>query len=161
MIKSALVLMCAATLFVACSNSKPNDHSLAATDLQAINALHQAYVTAWLRNDTSGVLNTLARDAVLMPSGMRPIAGMAEIKNFWFPNDGSRTAITDFTTKIDEMNGSGDLAYIRGRSHLAFTYEKEGSKSALTNEGMFLTIVQRQADRTWRILQQMWGPLKQ
>lgn len=161
MIKCAPVLICAATLLVACSNSKPNDDSLAATDLQAINALHQAYVEAWLSNDTSGVLNTLTNDAVLMPSGMRPIAGRAEIKSFWFPNDGSRTTITDFTTTLDEMNGSGDFAYIRGRSRLAFTYEKEGSKSALTNEGMFLTIVQRQADRTWRISRQMWGPLKQ
>jgi len=123
MIKSMLVLICAAMLLVTCSNSKSNDNSLSETDLKAIKALHQAYVTAWLRNDTSGVLNTLSIGAILMPSGLRPIAGMTEIKQFWFPHDGSRTGINEFTASLDEVNGSSELAYMRGKSHLVFTYE--------------------------------------
>ncbi len=145
----------------ACSTPQQHNAVLSEKAQAEIQTLHRAYVAAWLRNDTLGVLHTLSREAVLMPSGIRPIAGMTEIKNFWFPNDGSRTVIKDFTATLDELNGNDDLAYLRGRSHLAFTYEKDGSKSALTSEGMFLTIVRRQADRAWRISHQMWGPLKQ
>ncbi len=152
--------LCAAVLLLtACVQQQPRT-VLAPSDLEDIKALHQAYVTAWLKDDTSGVLHTLTPEAVLLPSGIGPIKGMSEIKNFWFPNDGSRTKITDFATSIEELSGSGDLAFVRGQSRLAFTYEKDGSKSELKNEGMFLAIVQRQSDHTWRITHQMWGPLK-
>lgn len=144
----------------ACSSPEQAHTTLASRDLEEIKALHQTYVNAWLQDDTSRVLQTLAPEAVLMSSNIGPIAGMTAIKNFWYPNDGSRTKITEFVAHLGEINGNGNLAYLRGTSQLAFTYEKDGNKSDLTNNGMFLTIVQRQPDGAWRITHQMWGPIK-
>ncbi len=158
--KKILLLFVAAFMLQACSSSEPVPRALSPSDVEAIKALHQTYVDAWLQDDTSRVLQTLAPEAVLMPANIGPITGMAAIKNFWYPNDSSRTKITEFVAHLDEINGNGDLAYLRGTSRLAFTYEKDGNKSDLTNNGMFLTLAQRQQDGAWRITHQMWGPVK-
>ena len=150
------------TIFIlaACNSSEQAGYGLSAKDVAALKALHQNYVTAWLQDDTTGVLQTLASEAVLMPSNVGPVKGMAEIKNFWYPNGGSRTKITAFDANLEEVHGSGDMACLRGTSRIAFTYEKDGNKSELTNNGMFLTIAQRQSSGAWRITHQMWGPVK-
>lgn len=158
--KNFIFLGTAFFILAACNSPEQSGNELSAKELEALKALQQNYVTAWLQDDTTGVLQTLASDAVLMPSNVGPIKGMTEIKNFWYPNDGSRTKITAFTANLEEVHGSGDLAYLRGTSRIAFTYEKDGNKSELTNHGMFLTIAQRQNAGAWRITHQMWGPVK-
>lgn len=158
--KNFIFLSTAFFILAACNSPEQAGNVLSAEDVAALEALHQSYVTAWLRDDTTGVLQTFAPEAVLMPSNVGPIKGMSEIKKFWYPNDGSRTKITAFTAQLEEVQGSGDLAYLRGTSQIAFTYEKDGNKSELTNHGMFLTIAQRQSAGVWRITHQMWGPVK-
>jgi len=37
---------------------------------------------------------------------------------------------------------------------------KDGNKSELTNEGMFLAVVRRHVDGAWRITHQMWGAVE-
>ena len=132
---------------------------LSTADRAAIRGLDSAYVDAWLRDDTAGVLATLASDAVLMPAGQRPLTDRAAIRDFWWPRDGSRTRITAYTTTIDEITGAGDLAYVRGTGELAFIYEKAGVRSEITSRNMTLTIVKRGPEGRWRIARRMWGPL--
>ncbi|MEK7726755.1 MAG: hypothetical protein AAB354_00005, partial [candidate division KSB1 bacterium] len=72
-------------VLVACARQEQAPASLSAKELEDIKALHQSYVAAWLNDDTTGVLRTLAPEAVLMPSNIGPVQGMAAIKNFWYP----------------------------------------------------------------------------
>jgi uncharacterized protein (TIGR02246 family) len=132
---------------------------LSDADRAAIHRLDSTYVSAWLRDDTTAVLATLAPDAVLMPSGQRPLTDLEAIRGFWWPVDGSRTRITAYTTTIDELGGGPDLAYARGTGQLAFSYEKDTMRTALTSSSMTLTILRRGSNGRWRIARRMWGPL--
>src|ERR1051325_3053495 len=101
---------------------------LTAADSRAIRSVDSAYVAAWLRDDTAGVLATLAPDAILMPAGQHPLVGASEIRAFWWPQDGSHTKILTFVRQLDELDGRGDVAWTRGTDTLTFTYAKGRSE---------------------------------
>lgn len=128
-------------------------------DRAAIRALDSTYVEAWLRDDTSAVMETLAPHAVLMPAGVQPLQGDSAIRRFWWPDDGSRTRVTRYTTTIDEIAGVPPMAYVRGTGELTFVYDKDTTHLEQTTRNMTLTVVSRQADGTWRIHRRMWGVL--
>jgi ketosteroid isomerase-like protein len=144
-----------ALLSPACTGESPGFSS---ADEGALRTTAAAYVSAWLRDDTSGVLATLDTGAVLLPPGQLPVTGHSAIRAFWWPQDGSRTTIQSFDWTLDEVRGSGDLAYSRGVSSLQWTYRKDTVTSNSTSRSVNLTIYGRGADGRWRILQQMWGP---
>ena len=123
-----------------------------------IEAVRAAYVKAWLADDTLGVLATLDTGAVLLPPGRLPLQGEREIRAFWWPDDGSRTAITAFDWTLDEMVGTGELAFTRGVSTVEWRYVKDTVRAEQTTRSTNLTILVRGADGRWRILRQMWGP---
>ena len=132
---------------------------LTEADRAAIRALDSLYVDAWLRDDTTAVLATLVPDAVLMPAGQRPLSGLDAIRNFWWPTDGSSTKVTAYTTTIDEIDGTRDLAYVRGTGQISFTYTKDTVSTDITSRSMTLSVVEPGPDGGWRIVRRMWGTL--
>jgi hypothetical protein len=94
-----------------------------------------------------------------MPAGVRPLATSEAIREFWWPRDGSRTRVTQYTTTIDEIAGTPDLAYMRGTGRLSFVYERDTLRLEQTNQNMTLTVLVRVADDRWRIHRRMWGPM--
>jgi uncharacterized protein (TIGR02246 family) len=146
------VLLCSAC-------TSPRLAALTVTDSTELRALDQAYVEAWLADDTAAVLATLTPDAVLMPAGGRPLATPEAIREFWWPKDGSHTRVTQYTTTIDEIGGTHDLAYMRGTGRLIFVYEKDTLRLEQRNRDMTLTLLARTADGRWRIRRRMWGPM--
>ena len=152
------VPLAAALLFSAC-HAGPDHATLIAADSTALRALDQAYVQAWLADDTAAVLGTLAPDAVLMPAGARPLTTRDAIRDFWWPRDGSHTRITQYAATIDEIAGLRDLAYMRGTGRLTFTYVKDTLHLEQTSRTMTLTLLTRAPDGRWRIRSRMWGPI--
>ncbi len=142
----------------ACSGARSSS-GLAEADRAAIRALDGEYVRAWLADDTAGVMATLAADAVLMPANVRPLQGDSAIRAFWWPADGSRTSITSYETTVDEIDGAGGLAYVRGTGQMAFDYQKDAARTSHRSETMTLTVVRKQEDGRWKIARRMWGPL--
>ncbi|MGH7451894.1 MAG: YybH family protein [bacterium] len=133
---------------------------LSADDVTKIKAVNEAYVSAWLKNDSTAVMETLVPNAVLIPQGSRAIEGMKAINQFWWPS-GGKTTVTAFTITTEEVGGNDDVAYIRGTFTLSFIYEDANNKLERTNNGNYLMIMKRQADGTWRISHRMWGDLPQ
>ncbi|MCI0691456.1 DUF4440 domain-containing protein [candidate division KSB1 bacterium] len=133
---------------------------LSADDTVKIKAVNEAYVSAWLKNDSTAVIKTLAPNAVLIPQGSRAIEGMKAIKQFWWPS-GGKTTVTAFTITTEEIGGEDELAYVRGAFTLSFIYEDANNKLERTNNGNYLMIVKRQADGAWRISHRVWGDLPQ
>ncbi len=131
--------------------------SLSAADSTAIRGVQAAYVSAWLADDTSGVLATLDSAAVLLPPTRAPVTGAKDIREFWWPSDGSRTRITSFDWTIEEVGGTEQLAYTRGVSRLSWTYDKDTVHQVSTSHNSNLTILRRGADGRWRIARQMWS----
>ena len=154
---TAPLLLSLAQVF-ACGRDTHRGQGLTARDSADIEAVRAAYVKAWLADDTLGVLATLDTGAVLLPPGRLPLQGEREIRAFWWPDDGSRTAITAFDWTLDEMVGTGELAFTRGVSTVEWRYVKDTVRAEQTTRSTNLTILVRGADGRWRILRQMWGP---
>lgn len=145
-------------LLAACAPSAPDGPALSAADSSSIRALQSAYVAAWLRDDTAGVLATLDAQGTLLPPRQLPIAGHAAMRDYWWPQDGSRTTITAFEWTIDELAGRPPFAYSRGFSTIAWTYSKDTVRQESTGRSPNLTLFRRQSDGSWKITHQMWGP---
>jgi uncharacterized protein (TIGR02246 family) len=144
---------------VAAAACTPNGRaSLTPADRLAIDTLRQTYVSAWLRDDTTGVLATFTLDGMLLPPGNTPVEGQTAIRAYWWPQDGSHTAITAFTLTMDELDGAGPIAYARGLSTLSWTYTKDSVTQTQSGKNLGLTIFRRDASGRWRITRQMWGP---
>jgi uncharacterized protein (TIGR02246 family) len=136
----------------------PDTGTLTDTDRAAIHALDTAFVQAWLRDDTLGVLELFSPDGVLLPPGSPPVTGTEAIRAFWWPADGSHTRITGFTREPDEVGGAHRLAFYRGRAVLSWEYTKDGRTSAQTSRSTDLILMAPDPSGRWRILRQMWNP---
>ncbi len=153
MLKAFAVTGCLATSLFAAG-------AVPASDAAAVRAVTQEYRSAWVANDPARVMATLTPDAVLLPSGLAPIEGAAAIRQFWWPHDGAMTTVTAMELLIDELDVSGDLAYVRGRGTLTF---RTGGITAPTRtlRSTYLTILRRQpATRHWLISRRMWSDLR-
>jgi ketosteroid isomerase-like protein len=146
-----------AALALACTPRSTPTPQWSTTDERAIRAVDSTYVAAWLRDDTLAVMNTLAPDAVLMPAGQHPLATPNDVRGFWWPADGSHTRILTFARRIDEIDGQGDVAWVRGTDTLTYTYDKGSTHSQLGSRSMTLALWRRQPDGAWRISRMMWG----
>lgn len=130
-----------------------------AGDSAAVHELERAYTGAWVRNDTTAVLATLTADAVLLPSRNEPRSGLDSIRAFWFPA-GPPTVVTAYETRIDEIAGVADLAYVRGRGDLSFEWvDDAGERQQRRSRSTFLMIARRSADGDWKIARRMWSDL--
>ncbi|MGH9712615.1 MAG: YybH family protein [Candidatus Acidiferrales bacterium] len=144
-------------VFGASANSK-RANTLSASDTAAVRAVLEHYRTAWLAGDADGVRSTFTQDAVLLPHhGVPPVVGMAAINEFWFPSTPTKTTITKFVQTLDEVGGDGFLAYVRGRSEVAWTVEDGGKKESWRNAGNFLAVCKKQADGKWLISHLIWN----
>lgn len=132
--------------------------TLSQADSVAITQVQEAYVRAWLADDTTGVLATLDEDAVLLPPGQAPVVGQAAIRAHWWPTDGSATRITGFTLETAEVLGGGAVAMVRGLSTVSWRYQKDTVRSEQTVRNISLSVLRRSAAGEWRIARQMWGP---
>jgi uncharacterized protein (TIGR02246 family) len=145
---------------VVCGRNASARATLSPEARSAASAATLAYRDAWLSNAPEKVMATLTPDAVLLPSGMEPIAGAAAIRAFWWPADGPATTITAMEQTIAEITGEGDLAIVRGHGSLTFTMRQDGRETTRTQRSTFLNVVGRQADGSWKITHRMWSDLK-
>lgn len=135
----------------------PDDLSVA--DRTAIRALDARFVRGWLDDDVEAVLAVYSPQAVLMPPGAAPLHGLAAIRGFWWPQDGSHTRIVRFERSIDEIDGTRRLAFLRGTSSLRWTYEKDGTTTTQATRSTDLFLLTRNDAGEWRVLRQIWNAL--
>ena len=132
---------------------------LTADDRVAIRSLDSTFVQAWLSDDTTAVLSVFRPDAVLLPPGASPVVGLAGIRAFWWPTDGSHTRITSFEHQILEIEGTKGLAFLRGTAALGWTYAKGGPPTSQTSRSADLILVAPDSVGHWRVIRQMWSAL--
>lgn len=129
-------------------------------DTEAIRAINEKYVTAWLENDAKGVLSLFEDDATIVPSGMTPIQGIRAIGEFWFPKDSSRTTINQFNNEILSIAIEDTLATSSQKTFLSWSYEKGDVRIAKDQWGLAMALYRRQADGTWKIWRQLWTDVR-
>ena len=133
--------------------------ALTQADRAAIRALDSTFVRGWLSDDTTAVLSVFHRDAVLLPPGTAPVTGVAAIRAYWWPTDGSHTVITSFDRSITEIEGSRSLAFIRGTGTLGWAYTKAGKRTVQASRSIDLFVVAPDVDGQWRVIRQIWSAL--
>jgi uncharacterized protein (TIGR02246 family) len=132
---------------------------LTASDQAAIRALDSTFVQGWLQDDTTMVLSVFSPNAVLLPPGSQPVAGLAAIRAYWWPTDGSHTRITSFDRQIVEITGTKGLAFIRGTGSLGWEYVKDGTRQVQSGRSTDLILVAPDSTGQWRVVRQMWSQL--
>ena len=126
------------------------------SDQEAIRQINRAYLENWIKNDENGVLALFTEDARISPSGMSPIDSLPNIKQFWFPNDGSTTTIHLFDADELSLNIQGPLAFATQKTILEFTYEKDAFKMNRLQKGIDSSIYKKQIDGSWKIWRKSW-----
>lgn len=122
--------------------------SVRAQDLiSAMNAENVKWLTAFNTN-TPATFNTLyAKDAILMPPGLKPITGSSEIAQFWESRlkPGNKK---DHTFDVISVAQDVKLAYQINRWSVVFTKDN-GERTLLV--GNSSRIFELQGDGTWLI----------
>ena len=155
------LLSCTAMCFA--SEAKNPANGLSSADEKSINATIEAYRSAWLANDSKGVLKTFTEDGVLMPAhGAQAIVGIAAIEKYWFTPGGPPTTITELNTTVDQIGGNGTMAFVRGLDGVAWTVVEKGATRRYSHPGTYVNVMKKMPDGSWRIQLHMWddGPQK-
>ena len=82
----------------------------------------------------------------------RPVGG----KGFWWPSDGSHTKLTAFDRTVEEIDGAGDVAFVRGADSLR-SLTRRAQASDVGERSVTLAVERRQPDGTWKIARMMWA----
>ncbi len=142
-----------------CRTAEGPSRPLSDLDRVAIRGIDTAFVNGWIADDTTRILQLFDPDAILLPPGSHPVVGIAAIRSFWWPADGSHTRIVRFARRIDEIGGEGGSAFLRATATLTWDYDKAGQRSSQTSRSTDLLIRARGVTGRWRISRQMWIPL--
>ena len=123
---------------------------LSAEDLAAHEATTQAWVNAVLAGDFAAVAATYTEDAVMMAPNSEAIVGRAAIQTFFesFP------PISSMELLATEVEGVGDLAYVRGS--YTMTVAPEGA-DPISDTGKYIEIRRKQADGTWLLSRDLYN----
>jgi ketosteroid isomerase-like protein len=118
--------------------------ALPANDVAAIRAASAASTAAAGRKDLAAWFAVLADDVVMMPANAPMIAGRAAAEAYLrgFP------PFKDLRVEPLEIEGRGDLAYVRGR--YSIVVGPPGGPEQ-RDAGKYIEIWRKQADGTWKI----------
>ncbi len=118
-------------------------------DVAAINQIIEETVPVILAEDWDKWLETFDDDIVLMPPGAPTTSGKAEAKAFLneFPH------LTAFTSKVDDIEGRGDFAAVRGR----YTMTIETEDGPQSDAGTWCATFRHGEDGNWRAVWDTWN----
>ena len=134
-------------------DSKINDHA----DAAAIRKINKAYLNNWLENNEAGVLDLFEAGARISPSSLCPMDSLKNLRQFWFPKDGSTTTIHRF--EADEISLkiiSNELACTTQKTILEWSYKKGATQMGRIQEGIELTVFRKQKNGSWKIWRKLW-----
>jgi uncharacterized protein (TIGR02246 family) len=117
-------------------------------DVAAADAVRDAWVTAFSAGNAEGVSALYTADAIFMRNHQPTLTGQAAIRAAMQAQMDAMTTSISVTT--DETMIMGDTAVGRGRFTTALTPKTEGT-APIADEGSYMTVMQRQADGTWKI----------
>lgn len=121
----------------------PEINELLPEDIIAIKELHEAWTPAIVDKDFDTLIALYTDDAIVLPPNAAKVQGRAAVLEWMkaFPT------IADAKLMIEEINGYGDLAFVRGAYFM--TLMPEGAPEPIQDRGKFIEIRRKQADGSW------------
>ena len=142
-----------ALLLAAC---QPAPKPLSPADETAIRASVTAFQTAANANDVNAMAATSAEDGSVYPNGMPAANGMAAIKKLWTDMQ-AQARVSKFTAMPDKISGQGDVAYATGTYHLELITADSSHTALPPEDGKFVEVLWRQADKSWKVVADIWN----
>ena len=136
------ILMLSFTV-LACQTPAPDMEAFSDQDQAAIRASAAPFAQAMVAADHAAIAAMYTENAVLMPSNASIVEGRAAIQTWSeaFPK------VTECTLTPVDIDGRGDLAFVRGTFTL--TLEPEGAPGPTQDRGKYVEIRQKQSDGSW------------
>ena len=147
---SALFVIPMLLILAACQPAGPvAPAGLTDADRDAIHALGQAWADGAKANDWAAVAALYSADGILMPPNAPAVEGRQNIQDFLaaFP------AVTDMQLEDVDVDGCGDLAYVRGVYSMTMTV----GEAPVTDTGKYVTILKKQADGSWSMYRDIYN----
>lgn len=123
------------------------------TDREAVADIEDRIRAAYAVGDADGVAAQYTDDAVLMNPGRPAVVGRAAIA------DGFRPFFADFrgelSQEIEEIEVSGDQAWMRGKIHIKITAKRGSAKGEM--RGKYIAIARRCPDGVWRFSRDIYN----
>jgi uncharacterized protein (TIGR02246 family) len=128
----------------------PAPAGLGEADVQAIRAADQAAVAAIAAKDWAGWAASFTEQGMIMPPNADAVTGRDGIQAWatGFP------PFTDFQAQIEEIEGLGNLAYVRGSYSLTIT---PPGAAPIPERGKFFYVTRKQTDGSWKVVRDMWN----
>jgi ketosteroid isomerase-like protein len=125
---------------------QPQPAALSSADIAAIRASEEAFTQNGRTRKDSANAALYSENAVLMPPHEPALTGRPAIRRWLaaFP------PMSDFGLTVVEIDGRGDLAYVRGT--YALTIAASGKTPALPDHGKYVEVRRKQADGSWLIV---------
>lgn len=144
-----LALSTVLVLTVACPPAAPP--ALSDADKAAIDSLDREFARLANAADFASLVKMYyATDAVMLPPNAPAVQGQGNIEAFLrtFP------PISNMQLHTDEVDGVGDLAYVRGRYTMTLT---PPGGAAMADSGKYLEVFRRQSDKSWKAVRDMFS----
>lgn len=143
------LLLLVVPLLAACM--KPPPVPISDADKAALRAAHDKFAEQALAKNWAAVAGMYAENATVMPPNQAAVSGRAAIQT-WLTAFPTTTA---FKLTVDEVEGLGDLAYVRGTYDLTLTVP--GAPGPVNDHGKYVDVNRRNADGTWSMTNDIWN----
>lgn len=147
MLRYGLLVTCLAlsALLTGCANSAPDTHD---ADVSALKDTEAAWVKDAATKDVDKWVAYYTDDASVLLPDTPILTGKAAIRAGLKPMIGDPNfAVTFGPTKVDVAK-SGDLGYTQGTYSMKISNPQ--TKAPMTEQGKYLTVYRKQADGTWK-----------
>ena len=124
--------------------SSTESSTISNVDREKINDVTRRFSEMMLVRDFSDVASLYTQDCILMPPNHTTVRGASAIAEFL----GTFPKITQFLASNDEIDGRGDLAYVRGSHKMTMQLD---TGESVEDQGTYLEIRRRQEDGSWPI----------
>lgn len=150
--KYAILALAACVPLAACNTAPAADPAAIATAVKAVEA---GMLAAYKAHDAAKVASFYTADADIMVPNAPPMRGadaaVSMKDQFQDPNFS-----IDFKNERTEVASAGDMAFTHGSFHV--TYTNPANKQAGAMDGSYVTVFRKQADGSWKVVQDISTP---
>ena len=133
-------------------NSCITNNQLSSKDMKDIKQLEDDYVKGWFAdNQQKAVLKVFEENIAFIPHhGDKPVIGIKALKDFFWPG-GKGGIVNSFNHYPDTIEGNNQIAWLRGRFDINYSWIVEMDTTTTLNEGNYVLIARKQEDNQWKI----------